>query len=157
MTSLDKIERAPVAAPATAGNPRNQLAVELAETLKLALPIALTQLGQIAMMTSDLALIGRLGDTAVAAAALAHTVLFTVFVVGMGIVSAVTPLAAQYYGAGQPRMVRRALRVGLWASVILGVPLTIAQFWGGALLLKLGQSRESPDLPHRYLFVMPCS
>jgi len=33
----------------------------LAETLKLAVPIALTQLGQIAMMTTDLALIGRLG------------------------------------------------------------------------------------------------
>src|SRR4051812_2928459 len=101
---------------------------ELSETVKLALPIALTQLGQIAMMTSDLALIGRLGDKAVAAAALAHAVLFTVFVLGMGIVSAVTPLAAQYYGARQPRMVRRALRVGLWASVILGVPFTIAQY-----------------------------
>jgi MATE family multidrug resistance protein len=127
---------------------------ELTETVKLALPIALTQLGQIAMMTSDLALIGRLGDKAVAAAALAHTVLFTVFVVGMGIISAVTPLAAQYYGARQPRMVRRALRVGLWASVILGVPLTIAQFWGGSLLLKLGQSRESAELAQRYLFGM---
>src|SRR5215208_767275 len=87
---------------------------EMAETVKLALPIALTQLGQIAMMTSDLALIGRLGDQAVAAAALAHTVLFTVFVVGMGLVSAVAPLAAQAYGAREARMVRRALRVGLW-------------------------------------------
>ena len=112
---------------------------EMTETVKLALPIALTQLGQIAMMTSDLALIGRLGDQAVAAAALAHTVLFTVFVLGMGIISAVTPLAAQYFGARQPRMVRRALRVGLWASVILGVPLTLAQFWGGELLVALGQ------------------
>ena len=46
---------------------------EIAETVKLALPIALTQLGQIAMMTTDLALIGRLGDGAVAAVALAHT------------------------------------------------------------------------------------
>ncbi len=88
---------------------------EMTETVKLALPIALTQLGQIAMMTSDLALIGRLGDKAVAAAALAHTVLFTAFVLGMGLVSAVAPLAAQAYGARQPRMVRRALRVGLWA------------------------------------------
>src|SRR6188508_2010135 len=97
---------------------------EFGETIKLALPIALTQLGQIAMMTSDLALIGRLGDQAVAA---------------------VTPLAAQYYGARQPRMVRRALRVGLWASVILGVPLTVVQFWGGELLVALGQSRETAD------------
>jgi MATE family multidrug resistance protein len=125
---------------------------ELSETVKLALPIALTQLGQIAMMTSDLALIGRLGDNAVAAAALAHTVLFTVFVVGMGIVSAVAPLAAQYVGARQPRMVRRALRVGLWASVILGAPLSVAQLWGGDLLIALGQSREAADLAQRYLF-----
>src|SRR3954469_8010069 len=146
MTSLDKIERGAIAAKRD-----NHLALEWTETLKLALPIALTQLGQIAMMTSDLALIGRLGDEAVAAAALAHTVLFTVFVVGMGIVSAVTPLAAQSYGARQPRMVRRALRVGLWASVLLGAPLTVAQFWGGDLLVALGQSRESADLAQRYL------
>src|SRR6478752_5841155 len=151
MTSSDKIERAPIATYGAAIS-AHHLAVELTETLKLALPIALTQLGQIAMMTSDLALIGRLGDQAVAAAALAHTVLFTVFVVGMGIVSAVTPLAAQYYGARQPRMVRRALRVGLWASVILGVPLTVVQFWGGELLVALGQSRETADFAQRYLF-----
>src|SRR6266481_4808007 len=37
---------------------------EIIETVKLAWPIALTQLGQIAMMTTDLALIGRLGDGA---------------------------------------------------------------------------------------------
>jgi multidrug resistance protein, MATE family len=103
------------------------------------------------MMTSDLALIGRLGDQAIAAAALAHTVLFTVFVLGMGIVSAVAPLAAQAYGAREPRMVRRSLRVGLWAAVILGVPLTIAQLWGGELLVALGQSQENAALAGRYL------
>src|SRR6478672_7476422 len=124
---------------------------EMTETVKLALPIALTQLGQIAMMTSDLALIGRLGDAAVAAAALAHTVLFMVFVLGMGIVSAVAPLAAQAYGAREPRMVRRALRVGLWAAVILGAPLTLVQLWGGELLIALGQSPENAALAGRYL------
>jgi MATE family multidrug resistance protein len=103
------------------------------------------------MMTSDLMLIGRLGDKAVAAAALAHTVLFSVFVIGMGIIAAVTPLAAQYFGAREPRMVRRALRVGLWASVILGTPLSVVQLWGGELLLALGQSAESAALADRYL------
>ena len=127
---------------------------EVSETIKLALPLALTQLGQIAMMTSDLALIGRLGDTAVAAAALAHTVLFTMFVVGMGIVSAVAPLAAQAFGARQPRMVRRALRVGLWASVIVGIPLTAVQMLGAEILLALGQTREVADFADRYLLGM---
>jgi len=124
---------------------------ELAETAKLALPIALTQLGQVAMMTSDLALIGRLGDAAVAAAALAHTVFFTLFVLGMGPVAAVTPLASQYFGARAPRMVRRSLRVGLWATVILGLPLSVAQLWGNELLVALGQSRATAALAQRYL------
>src|SRR6195952_4990782 len=105
MTSLDKVERAPIAA----APPQHHLAIELAETLKLAVPIALTQLGQIAMMTTDLALLGRLGDAAVAAAALASSVFFVSFTFGMGLVSAVAPLAAQAFGARDPRMVRRSL------------------------------------------------
>jgi MATE family multidrug resistance protein len=100
---------------------------EIAETAKLAVPIALAQLGQITMMTTDLALIGRLGDGAVAAVSLAHLILFSGFVLGMGPISAVAPLAAQAFGARKPRMVRRALRVGLWAAVLLGVPINIAQ------------------------------
>src|SRR5881227_702431 len=122
---------------------------ELSETVKLALPIALTQLGQIAMMTSDLALIGRLGDEAVAAAALAHTVLFMLFVVGMGLLGAVTPLASQYFGARQPRMLRRAVRVGLWATVMLGLTFTVAQLWGGEVLVWIGQSRTTAALAQR--------
>src|SRR5262245_54222798 len=143
--------RAISAAGAQAPADRRVWRDELTETVKLALPLALTQLGQIAMMTTDLALIGRLGDKAVAAAALAHTVFFTVFMLGMGLVSAVAPLAAQAFGAREPRMVRRALRVGLWAAVILGVPLTVVQLWGDAMLRTLGQSHETAVLAQRYL------
>jgi MATE family multidrug resistance protein len=113
--------------------------------------MALIQLGQIAMMTTDLMLIGRLGDAALAAAALAHTVLFAAFTVGMGLVAAVAPLAAQGYGAREPRMVRRALRVGLWAAFMLGVPVTLVQFWGREILIALGQAPESAALAGRYL------
>jgi MATE family multidrug resistance protein len=125
--------------------------VEAVETLRLAWPIALTQLGQIGMMTTDLAMIGRLGDAAVAAASLAHTVLFAAFVVGMGLVSAVAPLAAQGFGARKPRIVRRALRVGLWAAVIAGVPLTGLQWWGHEILIGLGQAPDTATMAARYL------
>ncbi len=123
MTSIQEIERAPAAASS-----RHHLTLELTETLKLAVPIALTQLGQIAMMTTDLALIGRLGDEAVAAAALAHTVFFVAFTFGMGLVSAVAPLAAQAFGARNPRMVRRALRVGLWAALLISLPMMVLPY-----------------------------
>lgn len=124
---------------------------ELTETVRLAWPITLTQLGHVAMMTTDLALVGRLGGDAIAATALAQIILFTAFVLGMGLVSAVAPLAAQAFGAREPRMVRRALRVGLWAATLLGVPLTIAQYWGGDLLVALGQDVHAAALAHQYL------
>jgi len=135
------------AAAATSG-----LAVELTETLKLAVPIALTQLGQIAMMTTDLALIGRLGDEAVAAAALAHTVFFVSFTFGMGLVSAVAPLAAQAFGARNPRLVRRALRVGLWAALLISLPIMLFPLYGEQILLMLGQAPATAHLAQRYLF-----
>ncbi|HEX6000898.1 MAG TPA: MATE family efflux transporter, partial [Hyphomicrobiaceae bacterium] len=124
---------------------------ELTETVRLAAPMAATQLGQIAMMTTDLALLGRLGDRFVAAAALAHTVLFAAFMLGLGLVSAVAPLASQAFGARQPRLVRRSVRVGLWAAVIAGVPLTAAQMWGEDMLLAMGQDPTSAELAGRYL------
>src|SRR6202049_932665 len=123
MIYLDESERGPIAAPDIVEMSGKHLAVELTETLKLAVPIALTQLGQIAMMTTDLALIGRLGDQAGAAAALAHTVFFISFTFGMGLVSAVAPLAAQAFGARNPRLVRRALRVGLWTALLVFFPV----------------------------------
>jgi MATE family multidrug resistance protein len=114
--------------------------------------MALTQLGQIAMMTSDLALLGRLGDHVVAAVALAQTILFGAFVIGMGVVSAVSPLAAQAFGARQPRMVRRSLRVGLWAATLLGLPLSFSQLYGEDLLLALGQTPDAAHLASEYLY-----
>jgi MATE family, multidrug efflux pump len=123
---------------------------EFVDTIRLAVPMALTQLGQVTMMTTDLMLLGRLGDKVVAAAALAHTVLFVGFTLGMGFMQAVAPLAAQAFGARQPRLVRRALRVGLWASLILGVPLTLVQFWAETLLLALGQAPAAAALAARY-------
>jgi MATE family multidrug resistance protein len=130
---------------------------EMIDTVKLAVPLALTQLGQIAMMTSDLVLIGRLGDQAVAAAALGQAVLFSAFMLGLGLVAAVAPLVAQAFGAHEPRVARRALRVGLWAAVIVGVPVTLSLLNTERILLSLGQTPELSALAGRYLYGMAWS
>ncbi len=127
---------------------------DVADTLRLAWPMALTQLGQVAMMTTNLVLLGHLGDKLVAAAALANTVLFAAFTIGMGLVSAVAPLASQAYGARRPRMVRRALRVGLWSILFTGLPLTATQMWGEEILLALGQDADAAAIAGRYLTTM---
>ena len=143
MTALDKIQttRAP-----------HRLGHELTETLALAVPMALTQLSQIAMMATDLAFIGRLGNEAVAAAALAGTIYFVSFTIGMGLVSAVAPLAAQAFGARDPRQVRRALRTGLWAALLISLPIMPFSLYGEPILLALGQAPAAARLAQQYLF-----
>jgi multidrug resistance protein, MATE family len=148
MTVFDKIEQEGAAATAS----DDHFASELAETLRLAAPMALTQLGQIAMMTTDLAFIGRLGGEAVAAAALAGTVYWVSFTFGMGLMSAVAPLAAQAFGAGNARMVRRSLRAGLWAALLISLPIMAFPLRGEQILLKLGQAPIPAHLAQQYLF-----
>ena len=152
MTSLDKLESASIGPPAAAMSGRHHLADELGETLKLAVPIALTQLGQIAMMSTDIAMIGRLGSDAMAAASLATTVYFVSFTFGMGLVSAVAPLAAQAFGARNPHRIRRSLRVGMWAALLISLPMMALSFRGETILLQLGQSPVAAQLAQEYLF-----
>jgi MATE family multidrug resistance protein len=148
MTFSGKIQRTPAIGAASG----HHLATELVETLKLAAPMALTQLGQIAMMTTDLAFIGRLGDAAVGAAALAGTVYFVAFTIGMGLMSAVAPLAAQAFGARDPRMVRLSVRSGLWMGLLISLPIMIAPLRGEQILQALGQAAEPAHLAQQYLF-----
>src|SRR6201996_4783953 len=150
MTLPEKIDPADAAAPG--GAPDHRFTAELGETLKLAAPMAATQLGQIAMMTTDLAFIGRLGDAAVGAAALAGTIYFVAFTFGMGLMSAVAPLAAQAFGARDPRMVRRWVRSGLWVGLLISLPIMVLPLWGEPILRALGQAEEPSYLAQQYLF-----
>jgi multidrug resistance protein, MATE family len=138
---------------AAAPHPRRDVWLrEVRETLALTAPLALTQLGHVAMLTTDVVLIGRLGEEALAAGALGHVVLFSAFVIGMGTVMATAPLAAQAFGAKRPRTLRRVVRQGLWVALLLTVPfcLLVAPVAGGMLRL-LGQPPTVAALAHEFL------
>ncbi len=95
---------------------------ELRAMLRLAAPIVLTQLCWVAMMTTDIAMIGHLGADPLAGASLSLMVFFLGYVVCFGVTMATAALAAQAYGARQPRTVRRVIRQGLWITIVLTLP-----------------------------------
>lgn len=130
---------------------RHHLAVELSKTVKLALPMVLAQLGQIAMMTTDVAFIGRISAEAVAAAALAGRVYFVGVTIGMGLLAAVTTLAAQAFGTHNLAVIRRSVRMGLWAALMLSLPIMTLPLYGEQILLALGQPAGAARLAQQYL------
>ena len=117
---------------------------EARELLKLATPLVLTQLSQMAIMTTDVIMLGRLGKESLAAAALGNTIFFFTWLVGAGPTAAVAPTIAHILGAN-PRDragVRNAVRMGFWAMLIISVPLIALLLFTRPILLLLGQSDE---------------
>ncbi|WP_076862108.1 MATE family efflux transporter [Bradyrhizobium mercantei] len=133
------------------GVTRRQLAVELGRTAKLALPTVLAELGQVAMMITDLAFIGRISAEAVGAVALASKIYFVGLALGMGLMSAVAPLVAQAVGSDNPAAARSILRMGLWAALLLSPAMVAFMLGSEQILVALGQDREAARLAEQYL------
>lgn len=102
--------------------PRPFWRTEMEQMARLGAPIVMTQLAWVAMLTTDTAMIGRLGPDALAGASLSLMVFFMTWVFCFGVIMATAALASQAYGARKPRMVRRVIRQGFWATIILTVP-----------------------------------
>ncbi len=115
---------------------------ELRATLGLAIPLVITQVGQIAIQTTDVLMLGRLGETALAASSLGATLGTFLWLFGVGIVTAVAPLASQAYGARKARELRRVVRQGMWVAISVGVPFSIVMVQGDAILRLFGQDAD---------------
>lgn len=108
---------------------------------RLAAPLAVTQLAQMAILTTDVILLGRLSTHALAAAAIGNTVYYFAWLLGSGPAMAVSPMIAQLLGA-RPRDragVRAIVRMGLWAAVLLSAPLIGIMLFAEPILLSLRQ------------------
>lgn len=94
-------------------------------TIGIAAPIAVAQLGQMAMGLTDLVMLGRIGANALAAGGLGANFFFTCLFCFQGVVSGVAVLAARAKGAGQAAEVPTAYWSGLAIAAVLSVPY----FW----------------------------
>ena len=107
--------------------------------LRLAGPLVVNNLAVAGMNLADALMAGRLGVEALAAVAVGGSVWFLFFTVGLGLLMAISPIAARHYGAGNPEMIGRYTRQGLYIAVALGVPIIlVAQFLVEPLLTMIG-------------------
>ena len=96
---------------------------ELRATFRLAWPLVIAQLAQNALQATDVIMMGWLGSEPLAAGTLASAFMMPFFLLGVGIVGAVAPLTAQARGARNIKAVRRIVRQGFWAALLLGAIL----------------------------------
>ena len=97
----------------------------LSSLLKLAVPIMIANLLQAAYQLVDAFWVGRLGGDAVAAVSISTPVIFLTIALGTGLAIAGSILIAQYFGAGNQKMVNHVAAQTLSMVIIVSVFLSI--------------------------------
>jgi MATE family multidrug resistance protein len=104
---------------------RESLRAELRPMLALAGPVALGELGWMAMGLVDTMIVGRVGPEALGAVSIGSHLFFTVAITGIGMLLGLDYLVSHAHGAGRPDEARRALVQGLYLSLLLAAVLTL--------------------------------
>jgi MATE family multidrug resistance protein len=102
--------------------PTRQLGQEFRPMLRLAVPLALTELGWLAMAFTDTVMVGRLPDsaTAIGAVSLGSILFSTIGIFGSGIMLGMDTTVSQAYGAGRLEECHRTM----WNSLYLACAIT---------------------------------
>lgn len=128
------------------GAPAGWLKRELGATFALAWPLILANLAITAMTATDYMFLGWLSPHALAAGALGFSLYQPALLFGIGVVAALSPIAAAKIGAGEgPGPLRRATHQALLSGLLIAVGAWFVLWRAEAILIAIG---EAPDLAH---------
>ena len=111
-------------------------------TASLALPVIIGQLGHVMMGVVDSVMLGKIGAVPLAASAIANGLFFLIFVIGLGITFAISPIVAISSGAKKKHEFSNILQQSLFSNIIIGILLTVVTFFIADLIDYLDQPKE---------------
>jgi MATE family multidrug resistance protein len=97
---------------------------EIRDTIVLAGPVVLGQIGVMLMNVVDTMMVGPLGKVAVAAVGVGASIFSAVYVAGFGMLLGLDRLVSVAYGAGRKDECQRAMVQGLFLATAVALPLT---------------------------------
>jgi MATE family multidrug resistance protein len=114
------------------------------DTLKLALPVVISQLGHTTVQLADSIIVGHfVGTIALASVSLVSSLFIIPMMIGLGISYGITPLIAQHNGRGNYDECGKLLSNSLFINIVTGVLIFLCIYLGSVYVLDhLHQSAE---------------
>lgn len=129
----------------------------LNKILTLSYPIVIGQLGIVLMGVADVVMIGRLDSTNLAAAGVANSIYFLITILGIGTLTAISPLVAKAKGETHYEVCGILFRKGLLAAVYLSVFICVVVFFLSDNFESFGQNQEVTSLAKTFLNILNLS
>ncbi len=129
--------------------------VELRALLKLAGPLIVNNLAIAGIHFADAIMAGRLGAETLAAVAVGGSIWFFGFTICLGTLMSISPIAARHFGAGNPEMIGRYTRQGIYFGAFVAV-IVIFVFYQtvGAVLSGVGIDPSFRNLTESYVLAL---
>ena len=122
-----------------AASPPPTLSRHAVDTARLAAPLAIAQLSQMAMGVTDTILLGSLGPDALAAGGLGANLFFVVVTLLQGVLTSVSVSVSHARGANAEHRVPHIYWTGLLLSVLLSVPAFVLLSYAEPILLAFNE------------------
>ena len=133
------------------------LRTHIRETIKLAFPISVGQLGHVMLGVVDSVMVGKVGSASLAAASLVNGIFFLILVIGIGLSMAATPLIAIAKGADKFDDCGKTLNHSLVVNSVFSIALMAVTFGFSFLIPYLNQPKEVVREAIPYLQVLSLS
>ncbi len=131
---------------------------EIKETVGLAIPIIIAQLGVVLMGVADNIMVGRmLGKTALGAAGLANSIAFMVGSLAVGGLAVVAPLVSKANAEQDTGRISQLFRASIWVAIGFSVVLTTITGLCAAYFPLFGQPDSVNVLAEPFLWVIGLS
>jgi len=127
------------------------------QTIILALPISIGQLGHIMMGVIDSIMVGRIGSVPLAAASLVNGLFFLILVLGIGMSYAITPLVAISKGGKNCSGCGIILNQAMIVNIVFSILLSLVIFFSADLIYYFNQPEDVAVLAVSYLKILSLS
>jgi MATE family multidrug resistance protein len=131
---------------------------ELAETIRLSIPIVIAQLGVVLMGVTDNLFVGRLlGAIPLAGAGLAVSLSFLVSSIGVGSLAVVAALVSQANGRNDAGEINRLFRAGLMVALFFGLVFGLVGAGLAYYYDLFGQAPEVTEIGQNFTLILSLS
>jgi len=133
-----------------------QIRREMPPLLHLAVPIVMGEVGWMSMGLVDIAMIGRVGPTALAAVSLGTAVFFFLAVMSESLLTGSDSIISQHFGAGRMEECFRNLWAELQLALPVGLVCAVVVAVGGWLLRPIGIAPAIVRQAIPFIYALAC-